>query len=1629
MKYLLYAKRIKRSETIMFRRKLTSVLVLTMILLSLFQPLAFTEDQAAGKTVQIQRETPSPRLDTPMDAPSHRMATMARSSGETYITYDVAGSKKVKFKVDSGYDLDQYLFIESSPINFSIDLQGFKPDPSKPTRVTLRVYDVDQNGASGIPPEVDRVYVNGTYLGNLTGADSQWSTVTFSIPTGVLNSGENKFEVSIDAHNAGWAVEVDWAEIEIPFNIAQIEASVKDSIKIKRGNTDDIITNPIWKTQFDAIGNVLPNANPNDPIADGIHGGWFDWGARKFKYEYTIGCWPGNNQPLWKPKIKYSWKVLGSTENSGGFQEQTGWSNSFDVILPDKVGKYTLQVVLQIYHENQLLRSEYRLHTLYVLLGDPVSSISGVNTTTPKTAWLDISTEWAKGLNKEEDILKAINDKEYQNPLGWKYGYPHNDALTLVENGLGKNGDCYQFRDVWRMLAGTLGIKTSRTEYFNKLFLTGTHPALDKNESANAFRKGYSTADRWCFISHAYGEWNGTFYDPTFGVTGPNTTEGKESYIYAKYDDFDTQNIIYVLKTLGSAPKTILTEISSDTVNGWNKAIYKEVASSSASAPIMPKTVMEAVPARSMALNASAQAGAFTGSFNDSIVDEDNNNLADYLKIDIEVNVDEAGSYTLLPFLCSSTGDFIALGSLDLANGANIPSLNTELSAGKQTVSVYFDGRAIKDAAFDGSYTVWVQLYDSEGVELGSMDFQTSSYKASDFQGVLLESTSITDCGTDNNGDGLYDELTVSVDLIAAAPGNYTVEGMLFSEDTFLGNASVKTSLNTGSQKVTLSFDGTTLWNKGKNGPYTLYLSLQDIKYSTQVKYSTKAYSYTDFQKPNAFFTGHTNDIGIDTDSNGIYEELQVSAEVVAGVPGTYTLHGILQDSTGNYISSSDTTVALGNTAATLSLSFSGKQVFNSKLNGPYQAALVLIDEKGKELTSILHNTNEYSHTSFDAPSAVFDMSFSDHGEDYNADGLYDALAVNVGVHAHESGTYTVIGSLHDMSGEFIATTQTEIYFSQGSQSVTLYFDGSVIRNHGVNGPYRLFALELVQNDSNSIDSVIDPYQTNSYAYTDFQSSTQITADTFTDYGLDFNQNGLYDVLVVEADVFIPYTDYYSFNARLVDINGEEIVWASGGEYLYQGMQKISLQYDGRYIYGNSVDGPYYVKDLTIYSSSQTFYTMDAYSTNNYQYGQFEPCSTVIGMVTASGKPVPNANIFINGVDSDLTDSNGIYKLKIFSAGTYEINIDADPALGPWEIRVNGELVTTGYSIFIEVAASYPLVINFVSTAHLQEPPILDPIGSKSVREGETLQFTVHAFDPEGEAVTYQIYNKPTGASFDSASGTFTWTPDYSQAGTYPNIIIEASDGNQTATEIICITVYNTNIAPQLDPIGNITVKENQTISIKLSAVDFDGDTVKYAASNLPSGAVFDASTNTFTWTPGFTQAGNYTGIHFEVTDGNLRDFEEITISVIDVQPSQLITGLANYIKSLQLKKGLENSLLNTLYTAKRFIGKEQIEQALTQMKIFVIKVKALQYKDDKLDKAMNDLKDLMDRIGKKMNNKLANDSINRLQKILFDQAFKESKKVLSQYESQSGKALTDEEAEYLLKCAEDILFTIKLIQ
>lgn len=189
--------------------------------------------------------------------------------------------------------------------------------------------------------------------------------------------------------------------------------------------------------------------------------------------------------------------------------------------------------------------------------------------------------------------------------------------------------------------------------------------------------------------------------------------------------------------------------------------------------------------------------------------------------------------------------------------------------------------------------------------------------------------------------------------------------------------------------------------------------------------------------------------------------------------------------------------------------------------------------------------------------------------------------------------------------------------------------------------------------------------------------------------------------------------------------------------------------------------------------------------------------------------------------------------------------------------------------------------------------PVFGLINS-TVSESSILSFNATATDPDGDNLTYSATNLPFGATYDTITGLFEWSPDYDDAGSYEVTFTATDDGEPqlSASTTITITVLDSNRAPVLSPIGNQTINEGQLLTFNVAASDADGDNLTYSAANLPPGATFNGQT--FSWTPGYGDAGNYDDLEFAVMDGGEPmelDVELITITVGNVNRAPVIVN------------------------------------------------------------------------------------------------------------------------------------------
>ena len=95
--------------------------------------------------------------------------------------------------------------------------------------------------------------------------------------------------------------------------------------------------------------------------------------------------------------------------------------------------------------------------------------------------------------------------------------------------------------------------------------------------------------------------------------------------------------------------------------------------------------------------------------------------------------------------------------------------------------------------------------------------------------------------------------------------------------------------------------------------------------------------------------------------------------------------------------------------------------------------------------------------------------------------------------------------------------------------------------------------------------------------------------------------------------------------------------------------------------------------------------------------------------------------------------------------------------------------------------------------------PTISGVPAISGSAGRLYSFTPNARDADGNTLTFSVQNKPSWATFNTATGALSGTP--TAAGQFANIVIGVSDGTTSAA----LPAFNLTISPMI--LGSATVR------------------------------------------------------------------------------------------------------------------------------------------------------------------------------------------------------------------------------
>lgn len=469
----------------------------------------------------------------------------------------------------------------------------------------------------------------------------------------------------------------------------------------------------------------------------------------------------------------------------------------------------------------------------------------------------------------------------------------------------------------------------------------------------------------------------------------------------------------------------------------------------------------------------------------------------------------------------------------------------------------------------------------------------------------------------ESNGDELYDILRVGAEIIVEGGGRSLFSVKLNSKDTIMiAFATKDIVLESGIDTLFFDFDGVDISDIGIDGPYLVTLLMQNI-WGDEIDYQdfiTADYKASDFKLKDASFTDQYSVSGKDLNNDTKFDSLTFNIGIAINVADNYTIEGGLYDKNGDAIEIITKNVFLGKSNHEVQLKFDGKKINSRKIDGPYYLRyLGITKETLLDFRNDADSTSGYKYTEFQSSKATFDGQLNYNGIDTDGDNLYNYLRTNIGIDTELAGQYKVSGALYDLQGNKI--TENEVLFNlvNGNNTVEFDFNGKTINAYGIDGPFLLKDLTLIDRNGIMVDFLSFADTTLFFSYTDFQKpDIQLVSisGVYDDFKTDVDINCTYDYLTVKSEVAVADSGYVIAKAKLEDAKGNEICWAENIDLLRSDtIQYILLNFDGESIYKHGENGPYSVKNLYIYHTGDPTvpdYVVDAHTTRPYSFNEFD---------------------------------------------------------------------------------------------------------------------------------------------------------------------------------------------------------------------------------------------------------------------------------------------------------------------------------------------------------------------------------------------------------------------------------------
>jgi hypothetical protein len=344
---------------------------------------------------------------------------------------------------------------------------------------------------------------------------------------------------------------------------------------------------------------------------------------------------------------------------------------------------------------------------------------------------------------------------------------------------------------------------------------------------------------------------------------------------------------------------------------------------------------------------------------------------------------------------------------------------------------------------------------------------------------------------------------------------------------------------------------------------------------------------------------------------------------------------------------------------------------------GDYVAAVTI---KGTTAGGVSFTRQSTTSFSVVEPGGGLTRTVQDQGVDADRDGLFEEVVVDVQVKINRAGRYRAFVHLKTAAGQTLVRSGA-MTLPTGTHNIRVKFDAAALHELGEDGPYYLKLIELVSlGETGAVPSgrIVNVKQTRDYRLTQYQRPALALTGVITDEGIDFNDNGLFDTLLVSVQVDVLKAGTYSWSFKLVDQNSHEFEVVSGRDVFAAGLNDIRAGFRGLNIGTARADGPYLLRDLLLFGPSASLVVAEVGRTGPYLSAQFE---------SPNRPPVADA-----GADQ-VVECAGASGTPVLLDGSGSRDPDGNPLAFEWRDAAGNLLATTAQAAFSLPLGVHPFTL------------------------------------------------------------------------------------------------------------------------------------------------------------------------------------------------------------------------------------------------------------------------------------------------------------------------------------------------